>query len=354
MNRQEELNQILEKIVPINATALEEGVKVCDRLAKPLGALGKMEKMYAKLYAMFPNKIQLSKKIVMIYVADNGICEEGISSNPIETTFIVANNIRNGKAGVCNIAEHAGSDICVIDIGCKSPIYSDNPDHVLHGTRNMLKDAAMTREQAMEAILVGYRRTVEKIHQGYTLFGTGEMGVGNTTTSAAVIAATLGIPAQKVTGYGAGVTEEMKAHKTAVIQEAVTNHAPFSDIIDLVSKVGGLDMLGMVGTYLACAQYQLPCVIDGLISLTGLLIASQLKKEVLDYCFPSHCSTEPGYQIVSDYLGLSPMLQMDMRLGEGSGCPLAFFLMESSVYTIERMPTFEEGKLDRDDYVDIR
>ena len=105
MNRQEELNQILDKIVPINATALEEGVKVCDRLAKPLGALGKMEKNYAKLYAMFPNKIQLSKKIVMIYVADNGICEEGISSNPIETTFIVANNIRNGKAGVCNIAE---------------------------------------------------------------------------------------------------------------------------------------------------------------------------------------------------------------------------------------------------------
>ena len=354
MDRQDELNQILKNIVPIDAKALEEGKNYCDRLAKPLGALGKMEKMYARLHAMFPDNIKLTKKMVMIYVADNGVCDEGISSNPIETTFIVANNIRNGKAGVANIAEYAGSDICVIDIGCKSPIYPDNPDHILNGTRNMLKEPAMTRQEALEAILVGYRRTVELINQGYTLFGTGEMGVGNTTTSASVIAATLGLPAQEVAGYGAGVTEKMKAHKTAVIQEAVTNHAPYSDMIDLVSKVGGLDMLGMVGTYLACAQHQLPCVIDGLISLTGLLIASQLKKEVLDYCFPSHCSTEPGYRIVSDYLGLSPMLQMDMRLGEGSGCPLAFFLMESSVYTIEHMPTFEEGKLDRDDYVDIR
>lgn len=244
MDRQDELNQILKNIVPIDATALEEGKNYCDRLAKPLGALGKMEKMYARLHAMFPDNIQLTKKMVMIYVADNGVCDEGISSNPIETTFIVANNIRNGKAGVANIAEYAGSDICVIDIGCKSPIYPDNPDHILNGTRNMLKEPAMTRQEALEAILVGYRRTVELINQGYTLFGTGEMGVGNTTTSAAVIAATLGLPAQEVTGYGAGVTEKMKAHKTAVIQEAVTNHAPYSDMIDLVSKVGGQLMLG--------------------------------------------------------------------------------------------------------------
>ena len=241
MDRQDELNQILKNIVPIDAKALEEGKNYCDRLAKPLGALGKMEKMYARLHAMFPDNIKLTKKMVMIYVADNGVCDEGISSNPIETTFIVANNIRNGKAGVANIAEYAGSDICVIDIGCKSPIYPDNPDHILNGTRNMLKEPAMTRQEALEAILVGYRRTVELINQGYTLFGTGEMGVGNTTTSASVIAATLGLPAQEVAGYGAGVTEKMKAHKTAVIQESVTSHAPYSDMIDLVSKVGGLN-----------------------------------------------------------------------------------------------------------------
>ena len=349
-----DLEKIIEQILPIDKDKVQEGQCYCDQLGKPPGSLGKLETIYARLYAMFSGPIDLDKKIVLVYVADNGIVAEGVSANPQETTYTVARNILAGKSGLCAISKHAGSDICLVDIGCKKDIFEENKDKVCHGTRNMLKEPAMAREQAIAAILVGYKKTEALIKDGYRLFGTGEMGIGNTTTSAAVIAAVLGLKAEDVTGYGAGLTQDMKAHKTAVIQEAVTNHAPYSDIIDLVSKVGGLDMLGMVGTYLACAQYQLPCVIDGLISLTGLLIASQLKKEVLDYCFPSHCSTEPGYQIVSDYLGLSPMLQMDMRLGEGSGCPLAFFLMESSVYTIERMPTFEEGKLDRDDYVDIR
>ena len=214
--------------------------------------------MYARLHAMFPDNIQLTKKMVMIYVADNGVCDEGISSNPIETTFIVATILEMGKQGWLILLNMRVQIFCVIDIGCKAQSILDNPDHILNGTRNMLKEPAMTRQEALEAILVGYRRTVELINQGYTLFGTGEMGVGNTTTSASVIAATLGLPAQEVAGYGAGVTEKMKAHKTAVIQESVTSHAPYSDMIDLVSKVGGLDMLGMVGTYLACAQHQLP------------------------------------------------------------------------------------------------
>ncbi|HEL1643574.1 TPA: nicotinate-nucleotide--dimethylbenzimidazole phosphoribosyltransferase [Streptococcus suis] len=349
-----ELHEILREIKPLDKQAIEKGEKICDQLAKPLGALGKMETIYARLYAMFQGAIDISKQIVLVYVADNGVVAEGISANPQETTFIVARNMLEGKTGLCAISRHVGSDVRVVDIGCMKDVHTNQVCKVRRGTGNILKEPALTREEAVEAIMVGYRETLSCIQKGYKLFGTGEMGIGNTTTSAAVISAILNLEASQVTGYGAGLTEGMKSHKTQVIESAVACHAPYKDVLDIVSKVGGLDMLGMAGTYLACAHHQLPCVVDGLISITGLLIASKLNSHVLDYCFASHVSTEPAYRLVCEHLGLDPMLLMDMRLGEGSGCPLAFFLMSNAVYTIEAMPTFSEGKLSRDDYIDIR
>ncbi|MBF0777611.1 nicotinate-nucleotide--dimethylbenzimidazole phosphoribosyltransferase [Streptococcus cuniculi] len=349
-----ELNQIIARLKPLNGEKIAKGKAICDQLAKPLGALGKMETIYARLYAMFEGNITLSKKVVMVYVADNGIVAEGISANPQETTFIVAQNILKGKTGLCAISQHVGSDVCLVDIGCKKDVGEPSKEKVRYGTRNMLHEPALTKEEGEQAILLGYRKTVELIHQGYTLFGTGEMGIGNTTTSAAVIAAILGLKANQVTGYGAGLTQDMKAHKTQIIQQCLHQHAPYKDSFDVAIKLGGLDLLGMVGTYLACAEYGLPCVIDGLISIAGLLIAERLAPAVLDYCFASHLSTEPAYALVCEDLGLDPMLAMDMRLGEGSGCPLAFFLMENACYTIEHMPTFSEGQLNKEDYIDIR
>lgn len=348
------LDKILATIQPIDGDRVSEGQLLCDQLAKPLGSLGKMESIYARLYAMFDGAINLSKKVVVVYAADNGVVDEGVSSNPQETTYIVANNMLQGKAGLCAISRHAGSEIRVIDMGCKRDLPGHAADKIRYGTGNILHEKAMSRQECVEAILVGYRRTLELIKQGYTLFGTGEMGVGNTTTSAAVISALLGLEAAAVTGYGAGLTDLMKVHKTEIIQAVVRKHAPYQDVLDLVSKVGGLDMLGIAGTYLACAQHQLPCAVDGLISITGLLIASRLCPHVLDFCFASHKSAEPGYQAVCESLGLEPLLLMDMRLGEGTGCPLAFFLLENSVYTIEHMPTFAEGNLSKADYIDIR
>lgn len=348
------LDEIIGSIRPIDFEKLRAGKALCDQLAKPLGALGKMETIYARLHAMFAKDIDLAKKVVIVYVADNGVVAEGVSSNPQETTYTVAKNLLASQTGLCAISKHVGSDVSVVDIGCIRDVYDHCQDKVKACTGNILHEAAMTRDEAIEAILVGYSKTKDLIDQGYTLFGTGEMGIGNTTTSAAVISALLEVPANKVTGYGAGLTQDMKAHKTAVIQTALKRHAPYHDVLDVVSKLGGLDMLGMAGTYLACAQYQLPCVVDGLISIAGLLIASRLSPLVLDYCFASHVSTEPGYALVCEHLGLEPMLLMDMRLGEGSGCPLAFFLMENSVYTIEHMPTFSQANLAKDDYIDIR
>ncbi|WP_303974536.1 nicotinate-nucleotide--dimethylbenzimidazole phosphoribosyltransferase [Streptococcus merionis] len=348
------LQEIIARLQPLEQKKVQEGQLLCDQLAKPLGSLGKLESIYARLYAMFEGKIQLEKQIVVVYVADNGIVEEGISSNPQETTAIVARNILEGKTGLCAISQHVGSDTCVVDIGCKEDIDPLRQDKIRPGTRNMLREPALTRDECIKAILVGYQKTVELIGQGYTLFGTGEMGIGNTTTSAAVISVLLNKKAEKVTGYGAGLTQEMKSHKTNIIQACIEKHAPYEDVLDVVAKVGGLDLLGMVGTYLACAEYHLPCVVDGLISITGLLIASRLAPCVVDFCFASHSSTEPGYQLVCRELQLSPMLTLEMRLGEGSGCPLAFFLMTTACHTMEHMPTFEEGKLKKEDYIDIR
>lgn len=348
------LETIIESIRPLEKDRLLQGKLLCDQLAKPLGALGKMETLYTRLRAMFDEEIKLDKKIVMVYVADNGVVAEGVSANPQETTYTVAKNILASRTGLCAISEHVGSEVAVIDIGCKKAIYDCESDKILSGTGNILHEPAMSRKEAVAAILVGYRKTLDLIEQGYTLFGTGEMGIGNTTTSAAVISALLDVPAERVTGYGAGLTDAMKQHKTVVIAQALERHAPYQDVLDVVAKVGGLDMLGMAGTYLACAQHSLPCVVDGLISIAGLLIASRLTPVVLDYCFASHVSTEPGYALVCEHLGLEPMLLMDMRLGEGSGCPLAFFLMENAVYTIQHMPTFTEANLLKDDYIDIR
>lgn len=348
------LNEILAAIKRLDEQKVRQGQDFCDQLAKPLGALGKMETIYARLYAMFDGRVNLTKKAVLVYVADNGVVVEGVSSNPQETTYIVARNMLKGQTGLCAISQHVGSSVIVVDIGCQRDVFSFPGQKVCHGTGNILREPAMTREACLRAIEVGYQETVALIQQGYQLFGTGEMGVGNTTTSAAVISAILDLDPALVTGYGAGLTEEMKAHKTAVVRGALCQHDPYGDVLDVVCKLGGLDMLGMVGTYLACAHYQKPCVIDGLISVTGALIASRLQPAVLDYCFASHVSTEPGYLIVCKELGLDPMLLMDMHLGEGSGCPLAFFLMETAVYTIEHMPTFEEGHLNKEDYIDHR
>lgn len=350
------LDNILKKIKPVDEALIQMGQDYCDTLAKPLGALGKMETIYSKLYAIFNREINLEKKVVIVYVADNGIVEENISSNPQSTTYTVGENLLIGKTGLCNISKHVGSDTCIVDIGCVKDLSNGTAYKVAYGTKNFKQERSMTLYQVYDAILKGYDRTVALINDGYTLFGTGEMGVGNTTTSAAIISVLLNKDPSIVAGYGAGLTPENLKHKIEVIKEAITKHQPLNqnDVLDIVSKLGGLDMLGMVGTYLACAIYHKPFVVDGLISITGLLIATFLNHHVLDYAFGSHISTEPGYRLVQEYLNLETYLAMDMRLGEGSGCPLAFFIMENAVFTISHMPTFEEGKLNKNDYVDVR
>lgn len=348
------LEDILEKIQPVSQTALLEGQEHCDRLAKPFGSLGKLELIYSRLFAIFSKKINLSKKVILVFVADNGVVDEGISSNPQETTAQVAFNMKEGKSGVCVLSRFVGNTVKVIDIGCKQDIGGNSAHKIRYGTGNIRKESAMTLEEAEAAIMVGFEVAKEAIQDGFTVLGTGEMGIGNTTTSVALISALLNLDPEGVTGYGAGLTEKMKVHKIKVIQDSLALHSSRTAPLEVASCLGGLDILGIAGTFLAAAYYKIPCVVDGLISIAGLLLAYELNPAVLDYAVGSHYSKEPAFQRVADYLGLEPMFDLDMRLGEGSGCPLAFQLMDTAVYTIEHMPTFEDCFLKPEDYIDIR
>lgn len=348
------LEEILEKIQPVSQTALLEGQEHCDRLAKPFGSLGKLELIYSRLFAIFSQKINLSKKVILVYVADNGVVDEGISSNPQETTAQVALNMKKGMSGVCVLSSFVGNVVKVIDIGCKKDLGGDYGPKIRYGTGNIRKEAAMTLDEAEAAIMVGFEAAKEAIQGGFTVLGTGEMGIGNTTTSVALISALLDLDPEGLTGYGAGLTEKMRVHKIQVIKDSLALHSKKTDPLEIASCVGGLDILGIAGTFLAAAYYKVPCVVDGLISIAGLLLAYKLNPVVMDYVVGSHYSKEPAFQAVADYLGLKPMFDLDMRLGEGSGCPLAFQLMDTAVYTIEHMPTFEDCFLKPEDYIDIR
>lgn len=326
----------------------------CDKLAVPPGALGQLAEVYERLYAIGKGQVDIDKPGVLVYVSDNGICEAGVSNNPVSTTYQVAENMLVGKASISLLAKKTNSEFRIIDLGCLTDLSSGTDLKISHGTKNFKEEPAMTREQAGQALLAGIKQAEEKINQGWNVVGTGEMGVGNTTTSAAVIAAILEQQVEDTIGLGAGLNPEGRLRKEKVIKEAIEKHQPFTDGLDIASKVGGYDILAIAGTFLACAKNKVPCVIDGVISIAGLLIAKTIAPNVIDYAFASHISMEPGYQIAMQSLSLQPVFYFDMRLGEGSGCPFLFQLMETAQFLIENMVSFDEAGLTVDDYVDIR
>ncbi len=357
----EKLRETLEAIEPADQHAMEEAQNYIDQLAKPIGSLGKMEDIAVK-YASITGKIknQVHKKVVIVMAADNGVVEEGVSSAPQIITTIQTNAIAGMNSGVGVFARYAGADLEVVDIGCKEPIRHPEVKNrkIMPGTNNIKKGPAMTREQAIRAIETGIEITEDLINRDYDLFGTGEMGIGNTTTSSAVLSALLRLPAEETTGLGGGITKEQYNKKIGVIQKAIEVNRPDSeDVIDCIAKVCGLDIAGLTGVFLACARHKKPVVIDGVISGTAALCAYILKKETRDYMFPSHKSDEKGYEAICQALNMEPFLHLNMRLGEGSGCPLAFTMIEAALMMVREMDTFEQAgihKNDADRLVDIR
>lgn len=338
------LQQTIQNIKPLDKVAMDEAQKRLDFLLKPQGSLGKLEDI-AKKMAGITGKVSnsIDKKAVMVMCSDNGIVDEGIASFPRSISNLVADCMLKGIAGIGIMARHAKADLRVVDLGLETDVTTPGIINrkIRRITSNFLKGPAMSREEAIKAIEIGIEETNKTIDQGYNLFATGEVGIGNTTTSSAVLYVLTGCTLDDVVGRGAGLTDDGLNRKKEVIRLAIENLKPeASDPLDVLSKVGGFDIAGMAGTYLACAARRMPVVMDGFISGAAAVLACRICPEVVNYIIPSHGSAEPGAKVIMKELGMEPMLYMNMRLGEGTGAALAFNIIEASMFMMNNMGTF--------------
>ncbi|PKM52074.1 MAG: nicotinate-nucleotide--dimethylbenzimidazole phosphoribosyltransferase [Firmicutes bacterium HGW-Firmicutes-7] len=345
-------------IMGLNQDMINQGQARMDALAKPLGSLGRLEQIAIQISGITGQlHNQIHKKCTIVMAADHGICEEGVSCAPQEVTAIQTLNMLKGLTGICAISKANNAEIRVVDIGIMRDIDYPNLIHrkIRYGTDNFLKGPAMEREEAIKAIEIGIEMVKDLVDQGHNLIGTGEMGIGNTSCSSAVFMAFTGCSAELSVGKGGGITEEAFENKKRVIEEAIQFNKPnANDPIDVLTKVGGLDLNGMVGCFLGAAYYRIPIVIDGFISAAAALAAYRINPLAKDFMIPSHCSKEPGYVCIMEEMGLSPMLYLEMRLGEGTGCPIAFTVIETALSVMNNMATFEEATIINDYLVDIR
>lgn len=340
------LQQTINAIQPLDQKAMDEAQKRLDFLLKPQGSLGRLETI-ARQMAGITGKVQSSpdRKAIMVMCNDNGITEESIASFPRNLSMLVADCMLKGLAGVSVLAKNAGADIRVVDLGLESdpPTPGIINRKIRRATSNFSKMPAMTREEAIMAIEIGIEETNKAIDAGYNLIATGEVGIGNTTTSSAMLHAFTGRSLEDVVGRGAGLTDEGLNHKREVIRKAVELHKPnAADPIDVLSKVGGFDIAGMAGTFLACAARRVPVVMDGFISGAAAVLACRLCPEAKNYIFPSHGSAEPGTKVIMDDLGMEPIMYMNMRLGEGTGAALGFQIIGASMAMMNNMGTFAD------------
>ena len=349
---QKELDALVRAVAPLDRSAMTAAEEHQARLAKPPGSLGRLEELSIQL-AGITGRVHnaLNKKQLLVFAADNGVVAEGVSSAPQSVTKQQTINLMRGKTGAAVLAKHFGCGLTVCDVGVNADIYESAVLNrkIAYGTQNICTGPAMTREQTLQAILTGAEiaRTVDA-----DVIGVGEMGIGNTTTSSAVLAVLLGADVEAVTGRGGGITEETFRKKKAVIRTAIeVNRPDRDDVVGVLSKVGGFDLAAMCGAFLGAAAARRPAVIDGLISAAAALCAVRLCPNVRGYLVPSHASFEIGYRLAMEAMDLRPLFDLGMRLGEGSGCPLAFQVLDAACAVINDMATFDEAGIN-DDYLD--
>lgn len=349
---------VIENVTPTYEESKIKAKERLDSLAKPLGSLGKLEDIAIQLAGISGEVFnEIDRACIVVMCADNGVVDEGVSSCPKYITKTQTINFIKGVTGIGVLARHEKMDIRVVDIGIDGEIsYPGLVDKkIRNGTSNMAKGPAMTREEAIDAIEIGIEQIKDLVDKGYKLIGTGEMGIGNTSTSSAVLMALTGCNVNFAVGRGAGLTDEGLKNKRRVISKALEINQPDkNDAIDVLSKVGGFDIAGIVGCFLGAAYYRVPIIIDGFISAAAALIAYKLNPIVREYMIPSHNSLEPGFQYIMNELNLSPIFNLNMRLGEGTGCPLAYNIIKASSSVITNMATFEEAEIVDDYLIDIR
>lgn len=349
---QEKIEALVRAVQPLDQKAMLAAETHQARLAKPPGSLGRLEELSVQL-AGITGKVhnELPRKQLLVFAADNGVVAEGVSSAPQSVTMQQTINLTRGKTGAAVLAKRFGCGLTVCDVGvnadiCESAVLNRK---IAYGTKNICAGPAMTREQALQAILTG-AAVAENVDADAV--GIGEMGIGNTTTSSAVLAVLLGADVDKVTGRGGGITEESFRKKKAVIRTAIAVNRPNrNDVIDVLSKVGGFDLAAMCGAFLGAAASRRAAVIDGFISAVAALCAVRLCPLVRGYLIPSHASFEIGYRLAMEELALRPLFDLGMRLGEGSGCPLAFQVLDAACAVMNNMASFDEAGIN-DDYLD--
>jgi len=343
-----QLHSINGKIDALDEGLMQQAQARLDRLTKPLGSLGRLETL-AKQIAGITRQLRptVEHKVIITMAADHGVVEEGVSAYPQVVTSQMVSNFLRGGAGINVLARHVGARVVVVDMGVATDL-AIHPDLVVqkigYGTRNLAKGAAMTNDEARRAIEAGREIVIREIERGADIVGTGDMGIGNTTASSAITAAITGQPVKLVTGRGTGIDDAIYEKKLAVIQRALDVNRPDpTDPLDVLAKVGGFEIAGLVGVILGGAQARRPVVIDGFISGAAALIATALEPRVRSYLIASHRSQEPGHRIVLEQLGLQPLLDLDLRLGEGTGAALAMSLVEAACKVLNEMATFEEA-----------
>jgi nicotinate-nucleotide--dimethylbenzimidazole phosphoribosyltransferase len=307
-----------------------------------------LEEIAARLIAIYEDPMpEIKGKAIFVFASDHGVVEEGVSAYPKEVTAQMVFNFLRGGAGINVLARHAGADVVVVDVGVDydfGKIEGLVDRKVVYGSRNMTKGPALTRDEALKCIEIG-RELVKEYHaKGYNLFGTGDMGIGNTTPSSAIISVITGYPLEEVTGRGTGIDDETYKRKIEVIKRAIEVNKPNpKDPIDVLAKVGGPEIGAIAGVVLGCTEHKIPVVVDGFISTAGALIAYALESTVKDYIFSAHNSAEKGHKVVLSYMGLKRILDLNLRLGEGTGAALAMTIIEASLKVYREMATFEEA-----------
>ncbi|MBF0103385.1 MAG: nicotinate-nucleotide--dimethylbenzimidazole phosphoribosyltransferase [Desulfobacterales bacterium] len=356
-NQPNSLESVVKSIVPVDQTWIDKAKERSAQLLMPYRALGKLHVYAEKLCGIYKTlSPKINRKSVIIMAGDHGVAQEGVSAYPQDVTGAMVQTFLHGGAGINAFARKINADVWVVDTGIIPDIqinphelakldkkYQIRIEKVGKGTANMTKVPAMTLEQAEQSVMTGFRIASEMIATGVELFATGDMGIGNTTPSAAIGAVIIQAPIDKMVGRGTGIDDERLVHKKKMITQSISLHQPDrTNALDVLSKIGGFEIGGIAGVILAGAYHQRPVVIDGLISTAGALIAHTLCPHILDYVFSGHCSEEPGHQVMLQYLNLEPILNLGMRLGEGTGAALAMGIIDSAVAMFTEMMTFDQ------------
>ena len=338
------LEEAVKKVRPLNEKAIESAKKRWDSIAKPLHSLGELENMLTQIAGITGTPdVRVEKKAVVAMCADNGVVEEGVTQTGQEVTAIVAENFLDGATTCCVMCRQCGAELFPVDVGMVVDTKVRTDLKVAYGTKNMTKEPAMTREQAVMAIEAGIAMAQELKEKGYQVLATGEMGIGNTTTSSAVAAVFLGRPVEDMTGRGAGLSGGGLVRKINAIKKAIAlNNPDRSDAIDVLAKVGGYDIAGMAGVYIGGAALGMPVVMDGFISCVSALIAMRICPAAGDYILASHVSKEPAAHLILENMGKEAIIHADMCLGEGTGAVALFPILDLAAAVYHSMSTFDD------------